>query len=197
MGDTGALFLGYSLAVLSVQGVFKLHAMLAFLVPVTIFALPLFDTAFAIIRRLFAGKSPFAPDRGHIHHRLIDMGFTQKETVKILYAICGLLGLVAVISTDAMVITERVFKAVSIVFIAFAIFFITFMIMKNPELRKHSGLTEDDTTIIEYIKQLDPEKAKKVEEINGGEPDAVRKLIDSENKIAEEEKEESNDSAKQ
>jgi len=178
MGDTGALFLGFTLAVLSVQGVFKLHAVLAFLVPITIFALPIFDTAFAIIRRLFAGKSPFAPDRGHIHHRLIDMGFTQKETVKILYAICGLLGLVAVVSTDAMFSTEKVFKAVSIVVIAFAILYITFIIMKNPESRKHSGLTEDDMTVIEYIKQLDPEKAKKIEEINGGEPDSVQKMIE-------------------
>lgn len=188
MGDTGALFLGFTLAVLSVQGVFKLHAVLAFLVPITIFALPLFDTAFAIIRRLFAGKSPFAPDRGHIHHRLIDMGFTQKETVKILYAICGLLGLVAVVGTDAMFSSEKVFKAISIVVIAFAILFVTFIIMKNPETRKHSGLTEDDTTILDYIKQFDPEKAKKIEEINGGAPDSMQKLIDSE-KTSENEKE--------
>lgn len=188
MGDTGALFLGFTLAVLSVQGVFKLHAVLAFLVPITIFALPLFDTAFAIIRRLFAGKSPFAPDRGHIHHRLIDMGFTQKETVKILYAICGLLGLVAVVGTDAMFSSEKVFKAISIVVIAFAILFVTFIIMKNPETRKHSGLTEDDTTILDYIKKFDPEKAKKIEEINGGSPDSMQKLIDSE-KTSENEKE--------
>ena len=180
MGDTGALFLGYTLAVLSVQGVFKLHAMLAFLVPVTVLALPIFDTAFAIIRRLFAGKSPFAPDRGHIHHRLIDMGFTQKETVKILYAICGLLGLVAVVGTDAMFSNEKVFKAVSIVLIAFVILFITFLIMKNPEDRRHSGLTEDDTTIIDYIRQLDPEKAKKIEEINGGDQKIVQKMIEQE-----------------
>jgi len=189
MGDTGALFLGYTLAVLSVHGVFKLHAMLAFLVPVTILALPIFDTAFAIFRRLFAGKSPFAPDRGHIHHRLIDMGFTQKETVKILYAICGLLGLVAVVSTDAMFSNEKVFKAISIVLIAFIILFITFLIMKNPEARRHSGLTEDDTTIIDYIKHLDPEKAKKIEEINGGDHETVQKLIEQEESDKSEEDE--------
>ena len=91
MGDTGALFLGYTFAVLSVQGLFKLHAVLSFLVPLVIFALPLFDMVFAIVRRLCAGKSPFAADRGHIHHRLIDMGFTQKESVKILYALCSIM----------------------------------------------------------------------------------------------------------
>lgn len=180
MGDTGALFLGYTLAVLSVQGVFKMHAVLAFIVPLTIFALPIFDAAFAICRRLFAGKSPFAPDRGHIHHRLIDMGFTQKETVRILYAICGILGLVAVFSTDAMFSSTRIFKAVSIAIIAFAILTITYFIMKNPESRRHSGLIEDDMTIADYIRELDPEKAKKIEEINGGDLNSVQKIIEAE-----------------
>lgn len=168
MGDTGALFLGYSLAVLSVQGVFKLHAMLSFLVPLMIFALPIFDTTFAILRRVVAGKSPFAPDRGHIHHRLIDMGFTQKESVKILYAICGILGLVAVFCTDAMFSQTRFLKACAILVIAILIFMINFMILKNPSTRKHSGIIENDMTIEEYIKELDPEKIKKIEEQNGG-----------------------------
>lgn len=180
MGDTGALFLGYTLAVLSVQGVFKLHAVLAFIVPLTIFALPIFDAAFAIFRRLFAGKSPFAPDRGHIHHRLIDMGFTQKESVRILYAICGILGLVAVFSTDAMFSSIRVFKAISIAAIALAILIVTYFIMKNPKTRRHSGLTEDDMTIADYIRDLDPKKAKKIEEINGGDLESVQKIIEAE-----------------
>lgn len=187
MGDTGALFLGYTLAVLSVQGVFKLHAVLAFIVPLTIFALPIFDAAYAIFRRLFAGKSPFTPDRGHIHHRLIDMGFTQKESVRILYAICGILGLVAVFSTDAMFSSTRIFKAVSIAVIALAILLITYFIMKNPEARRHSGLTEDDMTIADYIRELDPEKAKKIEEINGGDMETVQKIIDAEADKAKEE----------
>lgn len=168
MGDTGALFLGYTLAVLSVQGVFKLHAVLSFLVPLVIFALPIFDAAFAIFRRVLSGKSPFAPDRGHIHHRLIDMGFTQKESVKILYAICGILGLVAVFCTESMFSKTRVFKAVAILVIAILIFIINFIIMKNPSARKHSGLTSDDMTIEDYISELDPEKIKEIEEHNGG-----------------------------
>lgn len=180
MGDTGALFLGFTLSVLSVQGVFKLHAVLAFLIPIMIFALPIFDAAFAIFRRVFSGKSPFTPDRGHIHHRLIDMGFTQKESVKILYAICGMLGLVAVFCTDAMFSSTRVIKAVSIAGIAMAILIINFLIMKNPVARRHSGLTEDDMTIEDYIRELDPDKAKKIEEHNGGDPDTVKKLIEQE-----------------
>ena len=90
MGDTGALFLGYSLAVMSVSGVFKLHAVLSFIVPLIVFAIPIFDAFFAIVRRLIAGKSPFSADHGHLHHRLIDMGFTQKESVKLIYATCAI-----------------------------------------------------------------------------------------------------------
>ena len=168
MGDTGALFLGYTLAVISVFGVFKLHTVLAFLVPFAIFALPVFDTLFAICRRVLSGKSPFAPDRGHIHHRLIDMGFTQKESVKILYAICGIFGLVAVFCTESMFQTMRVTKSVLIAVIAMGLFLLNYIILKDPNWRKHSGLTEDDMTVTEYINELDPEKARKIEAHNGG-----------------------------
>ena len=168
MGDTGALFLGYSFAVLSVHGVFKLHAVLSFIVPLTIFALPLFDMIFAIVRRLCAGKSPFSADRGHIHHRLIDMGFTQKESVKILYALCAILGLVAVFCTETMFDDQRVIKSVAIAGIAVALFVINLLIMKNPESRRHSGLTEDDMTTEDYIQELTPEQARKIEIHNGG-----------------------------
>ncbi|MBP3377828.1 MAG: undecaprenyl/decaprenyl-phosphate alpha-N-acetylglucosaminyl 1-phosphate transferase [Clostridia bacterium] len=168
MGDTGALFLGYTLAVLSVQGVFKMHAVLSFIVPIAIFALPIFDALSAIVRRLLKGKSPFSPDRDHIHHKLIDMGFTQKESVKILYAICGILGLVAVFCTDLMSDSTRVFKAIAIAVIALLILLINVSIMKNPSSRRHSGLTSDDMTVDEYMSELDPEKAKKIELHNGG-----------------------------
>ena len=166
MGDTGALFLGFSLAVLSVQGVFKLHAVLSFIVPLTVFALPIFDASFAIFRRLLSGKSPFAADRGHIHHRLIDAGFSQKESVKILYAICGILGLVAVFCTEAMFSTMKEVKSACIAIIALILFAVNFLIMKKPNLRKHSGLTPDDITVDEYINELGEEKAKIIEAHN-------------------------------
>ena len=161
MGDTGALFLGYTMAVLSVQGVFKLHAVLAFLVPVAIFALPLCDTLFAIIRRLAAGKSPFAADRGHLHHRLVDLGFTQKESVKILYAICAILGLIAVFFTDSLFAEGRFFKTIAIAVIALVIFIANFIIMRDPACRRHSGLTEDDLTVAQYKAELAEKKRKK------------------------------------
>lgn len=97
MGDTGSTFLGFILACVSVQGLFKFYALVSFAVPFLILGLPLFDTVFAIGRRILKGQNPMKADRGHVHHRLIDMGFNQKETVTILYVMSGLLGLAAVV----------------------------------------------------------------------------------------------------
>ncbi len=99
MGDTGATFLGYILATMSIQGLFKFYAVISFAVPFLILGLPIFDTAFAFIRRLAHGQSPMHADRGHIHHRLIDMGLNQKQAVATLYVISAMLGLSAVVLT--------------------------------------------------------------------------------------------------
>ncbi len=97
MGDTGSMFLGYILATISIQGLFKFYAMISFAVPFIILGLPIFDTGFAIVRRLLKGQSPLQADRGHVHHRLIDLGFDQKQSVAILYAFSALMGLTAVL----------------------------------------------------------------------------------------------------
>ena len=99
MGDTGATFLGYILATMSIQGLFKYYAVISFVVPFMILGLPIFDTAFAFIRRIAHGQSPMHADRSHIHHRLIDMGLTQKQAVAVLYVISAILGLSAVVLT--------------------------------------------------------------------------------------------------
>jgi UDP-GlcNAc:undecaprenyl-phosphate GlcNAc-1-phosphate transferase len=97
MGDTGALLLGYVLATVSIIGLFKLYAVISFVIPFLVVGLPLFDTAFTFLRRIANGRNPMSPDRGHIHHRLIDMGLSQKQAVAIAYAISGILGLCAVV----------------------------------------------------------------------------------------------------
>ena len=97
MGDTGALLLGYVLATVSILGLFKFYAIMTFLVPVLALALPLFDTIFAIVRRVAHGQSPMAPDRGHLHHRLIDHGLSQKQAVAVLYSLSAMMGLTAVV----------------------------------------------------------------------------------------------------
>ena len=101
MGDTGSTFLGYILAVVSIQGMFKLYNIISFVVPFLLLGLPIFDTSFAFIRRISHGQSPMHPDRGHVHHRLIDMGFSQKQAVAVLYVISAILGLSAVVLTTS------------------------------------------------------------------------------------------------
>ena len=102
MGDTGSLLLGYVLATMSVLGLFKFYALVSFAVPVLAIAVPLFDTIFAFFRRLIHGQNPMHPDRGHFHHRLIDMGLSQKQAVAVLYTISAILGLAAVVITTSV-----------------------------------------------------------------------------------------------
>ena len=109
MGDTGSTFLGFILAVVSIQGLFKFYTIISFAVPFLMLGLPIFDTCFAIIRRLAKGQSPMAPDRGHIHHRLIDMGFSQKQAVAVLYVISAILGLSAVVLTTSGAVKAMLF----------------------------------------------------------------------------------------
>ncbi len=101
MGDTGATFLGFVLACISIQGLFKMYTLISFVVPFLLFGLPIFDTCFAFIRRIAHGQSPMHADRSHVHHRLIDMGFSQKQAVAVLYVITAILGLSAVVLTTS------------------------------------------------------------------------------------------------
>ncbi len=100
MGDTGATFLGFVLACVSIQGPFKTYV--AVFVPLMVLGLPIFDTAFAIIRRIIKRQPIMAPDRGHLHHKLIDKGFSHKATVIILYVLSIILagGAIVMVLTD-------------------------------------------------------------------------------------------------
>lgn len=109
MGDTGATFLGYVLAVVSIQGLFKFYTIISFAVPFLMLGLPIFDTCFAFIRRIAHGQSPMHADRSHVHHRLIDMGFSQKQAVAVLYIISAILGLSAVVLTTIGVVRAMLF----------------------------------------------------------------------------------------
>ncbi|MDP4094245.1 MAG: MraY family glycosyltransferase [Bacillota bacterium] len=100
MGETGSAFLGFTLAVVAVQGTLKAYAAIAIAAPILILGLPLFDTIFAIGRRIAKGKSIMEADRGHLHHRLIDMGLSQKQSVAIMYAVSAVLGLCAIVLAD-------------------------------------------------------------------------------------------------
>ncbi len=97
LGDTGSLFLGFVLAAVSIQGSFKTTAGLALVLPLIALLLPLSDLAAAFFRRAVLGRNPFTGDRRHLHHRLVDMGFSPKETVRLFYLLTINLGLIALV----------------------------------------------------------------------------------------------------
>lgn len=104
IGDTGSNFLGFMLAVVSILGVAKTYTAAVIVLPVIVLGLPIFDVIFAIVRRLAKGKSikaVFKPDKGHLHHRLVEKGFTQKQAVLILYGLSASLGMFAIILFDS------------------------------------------------------------------------------------------------
>lgn len=162
MGDTGSLLLGYLLATLSITGVFKFYAIISFAVPFLALGLPIFDILFAVIRRLIKGQNPMHPDRGHFHHRLIDMGLNQKQAVAILYILSAVLGLTAVIMT-----TSGEMKALVLV-VAFAMAAVIVMaIMKissnNP---KNTESTTEGIPEKENDPDIQPESDNDEEDIN-------------------------------
>ena len=99
MGDTGSMFLGFMLAGISVTGAVKSVATIALIVPIFALGLPILDTTFAIVRRVRGGVPIFKPDKGHLHHRLLSVGFTQRQAVLLMYVISALFGLSAIALT--------------------------------------------------------------------------------------------------
>lgn len=101
MGDTGALFLGYSIAIISMLGLFKSVTIFSLIIPVIILGIPIFDTFFAIMRRLLNKQKISAPDKSHLHHCLIGMGFSHRATVLIIYAIGIMFGVSAILFSNS------------------------------------------------------------------------------------------------
>lgn len=116
MGDAGALLLGYMLAVTSVLGMIKSIAAVTLIIPIFALGIPIFDTAFAIIRRYINKKPIMEADRDHMHHKLMSKGLNQRQTVLVMYFISMILGIIAVVISDAEPITGYVIVTVSVVF---------------------------------------------------------------------------------
>lgn len=96
MGDVGSNFLGFTLACVSIMGFAKGYTVIAIIVPILSLGIPIFDTLFAMVRRILKGQPPLKPDGAHIHHRLIKHGFTQRQAVLILYTITTILCIISV-----------------------------------------------------------------------------------------------------
>jgi len=100
MGDTGAQFLGFVLAAISIQGAIKSAAAIAITVPILALGLPIYDTLIAMLRRFINKRPVMSGDREHLHHKLLDAGLSQRQAVYVLYSISGLLGLSAIAVTE-------------------------------------------------------------------------------------------------
>jgi UDP-GlcNAc:undecaprenyl-phosphate GlcNAc-1-phosphate transferase len=94
-GTSGVMFLGYTLALLSILGTAKVA------VAMLVLGVPIIDAFWIIVRRLAARRSPFSPDRGHLHHRLLDVGLSHRQTVALIYGICIVLAILALFLSGA------------------------------------------------------------------------------------------------
>ncbi len=118
MGDTGSMFIGYMLAAISIFGAVKSAATIALVVPAIALGLPIMDTAFAILRRYSNGRPIFQPDKGHLHHRLLAMGMSQRQAVLLMYGISVVLSVAAVLLTEVSGYLAALVVAVIITLVA-------------------------------------------------------------------------------
>jgi hypothetical protein len=109
------MFLGYTLALLSILGTAKVA------VALLVLGVPIIDAFWIIVRRLAQGRSPFSPDRGHLHHRLLDIGLSHRQTVVLIYAICVVLAVLALLLSGA---TQIVAFAAVVVASGLVLFFL-------------------------------------------------------------------------
>lgn len=119
IGDVGSNFMGFLLSIISIMGVAKTYTAIVLIAPILVLALPILDTIWAIIRRIVKTKSlkgVFKADKGHLHHKLVARGYTQKQTVLILYGVTATLGMVAIILLDS-----GIWKALSFALLVIAI----------------------------------------------------------------------------
>jgi UDP-GlcNAc:undecaprenyl-phosphate GlcNAc-1-phosphate transferase len=114
-GTSGVMFLGFTLAVLAILGTAKVA------VALLVLGVPIIDTFWVIVRRISRGRSPFSPDRGHIHHRLLDLGLSHRSTVLLIYAICATLGVVSLLASAEAVLYTFLGAVVAFGLVAFAV----------------------------------------------------------------------------
>lgn len=151
IGDTGSNFLGYCLAIISIIGIAKTYTAIVIIAPIIVLALPIFDTLFAIVRRLVKGHSLKAivqPDANHLHHKMLKAGFTQRQSVLILYGITAMLGIFVIIWMDS-----GIWKALS-----FAIMILIIILVGYKEFFKQRLLSDNEEESEDNIQKINKEK---------------------------------------
>jgi UDP-GlcNAc:undecaprenyl-phosphate GlcNAc-1-phosphate transferase len=117
MGDGGAMFLGFMLASISIIGPAKGATIMAVIAPVLVLGVPVFDVAFAMIRRVLKGRPIFTPDKGHLHHQLARIGIGQRRSVLMLYGISGIMGIAAIVFSRQLFLEATGLFLIAVVFI--------------------------------------------------------------------------------
>lgn len=157
IGDTGSNFLGYCLSIISILGIAKTYTAIVIIAPLMVLALPIFDTLFAIVRRMIKGKSLKAiiePDAGHLHHKMLKKGFTQKQAVLILYGISAMFGMFAIILMDSGIWKALSFAIIIAIIIAMGYkeFFKQRLLMDNSEENDNVNENIDGQMDIDNLK---------------------------------------------
>lgn len=132
MGDVGSNFLGYTLATVSMLGMAKTYTVMAIILPIIVLALPVFDTLFAIARRVLSGKSIMEADRGHLHHRLIDLGLSQRQAVLVMYCVAAIFGIFAIVLMRSALWKVIAFAGILLILVALEL--INIRVMKRKGL---------------------------------------------------------------
>ena len=118
LGDSGSLLLGFSLGIVSLFGVVRATALISLLIPVVIAGIPVIDTFTSIVRRMRSGKPIFAADKEHVHHRFINLGFSQRITVLIIYGLSSVLAVLAILIAQDQTPMRIVYVIILIVIVA-------------------------------------------------------------------------------
>ena len=159
MGDGGALYLGYMIAVLSVISPLKRATVVGALIPMLTLAVPIFDTALAMLRRMLRHESIMAADKGHLHHHLMAAGFGQRRSVLIMYGIVGIMGEVAVL------MSRELYTDAILLFMVALLYLCIIIIPKRPKKGLKTIITQDMSEIEKenFVEYLNYERERRKE----------------------------------
>ena len=159
MGDGGALYLGYMIAVLSVISPLKQATVVGALIPMLTLAVPIFDTSLAMLRRALKHESIMAADKGHLHHHLMAAGFGQRRSVLIMYGIVGIMGEVAVL------ISREIYKDAFVLFMIALLYLCIIIIPKRKKKGLKTIITQDMSEIEKenFVDYLNYERERRKE----------------------------------
>lgn len=182
MGDGGSLYLGYMIAVLSVISPLKQATFVGALIPMLTLAVPIFDTALAMLRRTLKHQSIMHADKGHLHHHLMAAGFGQRRSVLIMYGIVGIMGEVAIL------ISRELYKDAVPLFLVALLYLGIIIVPKRPKKGLKTIITQDASEIEKeaFVEYLNAEREKRksmheaaIKELDREEAEAAEKAAEA------------------